>query len=77
MLLQPRLWGRAHWRPLVFIWVFLWLAVMLWLIDRTRTPQEPDGYLDGRHTLVLEFILHCLFGLALNIWRRPMIWCLW
>ena len=74
MAIKPRLWGRRHWRPLVLVWVFLWLSVMLWLLDRTRTPELPDGYLDGRHTLILEFILHCLFALALQVWMRPMVW---
>jgi hypothetical protein len=74
MLLRPRPWGRRRWRVLVFVWVFLWLGVMLWLIDRTRTPEKPEGYLDGRHTLILQFILQCLFALALQIWMRPMVW---
>jgi len=65
--LRPRLWGRPHWRPLVFVWIGVWLALMVWLI---RT----SGYLDGRHTLALELALHCLFALALPLWGKPMQW---
>jgi hypothetical protein len=73
LLLRPRLWGRPHWRMLALIWIGLWVAVMFWLMDRTR-GQARIGYLDGRHTLVLLVMLHALFALALPIWAAPMRW---
>ncbi len=63
--LRPRLWGRPHWRTLVLLWIAMWLVVMVWLI-------HVSGYLDGRHTLALELVLHGLFALALPIWGTPM-----
>jgi len=74
-LIRPRLWGRRHWRPLVLFWIFFWLAIMLWLIDKTRSGDPlQQGYLDGRHTLVLQLVLFPLFALALPLWMRPMVW---
>lgn len=67
MAVKPRLWGRPHWRPLVFMWISIWLGVMLWLIGRA-------GYLDGRHTLVMLLVLHALLALALQIALLPMTW---
>lgn len=67
MLLKPRLWGWPHWRGLVMVWLGVWFALMIWLINKA-------GYLDGRHTLALQLVLHCLFALALPIWERPMRW---
>ena len=65
--LRPRLWGRPHWRALVFVWMGVWFSVMLWLIHTA-------GYLDGRHTLALQLSLHCLFALSLPLWGKPMQW---
>jgi hypothetical protein len=74
MLIRPRPWGRAFWRPLATIWIVFWLGVMVWLLHRTRSAAYPEGYLDGRHTLPLIVMLHVLFALSLGIWMQPMRW---
>lgn len=73
LIWRPHFWGRPRYRLLACVWIAGWLMLMLWLIARTRTPEEPDGYLDGRHTLPLQLLLHSLFALAMVAWRRPML----
>ena len=75
ILIRPRPWGRKHWRPLVFFWIGFWLTVMVWLLYVTRrTDPSHQGYLDGRHTLVLQLVFFSLFALALPLWMKPMVW---
>ncbi|HVX84253.1 MAG TPA: hypothetical protein VH253_05505 [Phycisphaerae bacterium] len=59
--LRPRLWGRARLRLVVVVWAVLWIALMLWVLER-------KSYLDGRHTLALVVLLHGLLALALSTW---------
>ncbi|HUO10998.1 MAG TPA: hypothetical protein VM008_22045 [Phycisphaerae bacterium] len=67
MLIAPRLWGRPRLRPLVFIWFCIWTILMVWLVKHA-------GYLDGRHTLPLQILLHGLLALAFLKWTKPMRW---
>src|SRR5262249_6257000 len=69
MFLKPVLWGRPRVRLVVVIWGGLWLVIMVALL---RWPGKE--YLDGRHTLPLEFMLYGLLALALMVWERPMRW---
>ncbi len=73
LLLCPRPWGRRHWRPLVYFWFAFWIAVMVWLIKKTSTPDQL-GYLDGRHTLALQLVFFSICSLALAHWQKPMVW---
>jgi hypothetical protein len=67
ILIQPRPWGRPRLRVPVILWAATWTsamaAVLLW-------PGK--GYLDGRHTLILTFLLFAMLGLAIAIWEKPM-----
>jgi len=67
MLLAPHFWGRARLRLLVVVWIVIWGMLMIWLLNHA-------GYLDGRHTLPLELVLHGPLALAFVIWMRPMRW---
>jgi hypothetical protein len=67
MLLAPWFWGRPRLRPLVITWLALWVALMIWLMNKV-------GYLDGRHTLPLELVLYGLLALAFVVWMKPMRW---
>jgi hypothetical protein len=70
IVMKPRLWGRPRLRVPVLLWIGIWTSVMAGLL---LWPGK--GYLDGRHTLPLTFLLFGLLGLALAVWERPMrVW---
>jgi hypothetical protein len=58
-------WGRPRTRIVVVLWIVLWVGVMLWLIRRA-------GYLDGRHTLPMQLVLHGMLALAFGVWGRAI-----
>ncbi len=67
--LRMRLWGRPRVRLVVVVWMVFWVTIMLWLLSW-------KGYLDGRHTLALQVLLHGLLALAFGVYavaaRRMM-----
>jgi hypothetical protein len=63
MGLAPGWWGRRRVRVVVLVWVCVWVVVMGWLLMRA-------GYLDMRHTLPLQLVLHGMLGLAVGVWWR-------
>jgi hypothetical protein len=57
IVVAKQLWIRPRLRPLVLTWLVTWTLVMAIVARRL-------GYLDGRHTLILIFLLHALLALA-------------
>lgn len=63
--LRMRLWGRPRVRLLVVVWIAVWTGVMFWVLAW-------KGYLDGRHTLALQVLLHAVLALAFGVWATGM-----